>query len=112
MRVLCNNSECIFFQPLPEGRIQNLSRSGRPWDWDKYTGLCTREEIGVKVRVIETRDTKYVLPECRTFSNKGFSGHLDFSRFPKGGHIDAETSRELSREEKIRKESAHGKLYY
>lgn len=109
--ILCNSEECAFFETLGQER-QLIRHGGRPQEWDKYKGKCIRPEIGIKVRVIETYSVKYVIPECRTFSNKYPAGHLDFSRFPKGGHIDAETSKELSRDEKIRKESSRGKLFY
>lgn len=43
-------------------------------------GQCTRNEIGVD------KDCNGVWT-CRNYSDSAFKGHIDFSRFPQGGHL-------------------------
>lgn len=87
MEVLCDDLDCAWCKPLGEERFIEHYKNYNPLAGMGYRGVCTREEIGIKARKIETHNTIYHIPECRSFSNKGISGHIDFSRFPQGGRI-------------------------
>ena len=70
MQVYCENQECVYWTPSEES-----------------IGYCSKDEIHIQERKIETNLAKYEIPECASFRNKRNKDHLDFSRFPSGGRI-------------------------
>ena len=97
-RILCNTIDCIFWISLSEASRLKYGRFTE--SLSEYVGYCGREQIGVQMRRIETRDAIYNIPECEGFSKKGFSGHLDWSKYPQGGHLDDKAAERLEANKK------------
>lgn len=87
MKILCNVQDCLWWKKLENSQRLN---SGNVKDNDfapLFEGECSREEIGVSAKIIETTNFNHSLGVCYCKSDKFISGHLDFTRFPQGGNI-------------------------
>ncbi|MFH1546952.1 MAG: hypothetical protein ABIC57_00525 [bacterium] len=88
--VWCNDDRCAWWRKIPFDKVIQYHKFYIPLgDDDAYTGICFRNGVGIRSRIIESRllETKYRLAECKCRSDKIISGHMDFSRFPQGGNI-------------------------
>lgn len=88
--VFCDHKDCLHLTFFENGPQHPPGRA--PVDWDKgFAGFCSREAIGIKVRVIETyvgAKVKYVLPECKNYARrKDWRIHLPYPDSIKGGRI-------------------------
>ena len=52
---------------------------------EKIFGFCQRKDILIDKQSVAGQGI--ILWVCRCFSNEGFSGHMDWSRYPQGGHL-------------------------
>jgi len=67
MIVLCNVVDCLWYKKLEEPR--GIPRHGSEAnDFFKYTGECTREEIGVEMKEFTNVDWHLEIPQCKCFS--------------------------------------------
>ena len=88
MKVLCHMSSCLHWRKFDSPQILMYHKSYVPLgDDDLYSGYCARDIVGIRERNIETLQVKHHLAVCRTYSDKRIKGHMDFSRYPQGGHI-------------------------
>ena len=90
MVIYCNVSDCIYNEPLPEGEKHYVGEDRKgvtPFEDDYYEGTCSCGKLFVRIRNVDTYNTRHEIPECKCFSLKVRRGHLDFSRFPQGGNV-------------------------
>jgi len=85
MKVLCNVKECLHCKQLEKPRKLKYGQFSE--SMSEYLGECDKEEIGIQMRVIETLSQRYEVPECYSQAVKKMKYHVNFSRFPEGGHI-------------------------
>lgn len=90
----CDAYKCLHNISVKEGKHIPHHKGWVPiGDGDKWKGICGRPEIGLKFRTTFTRDGKHRIVECKFRSDKGISGHKDFTKFmdgegrPYGGNI-------------------------
>jgi len=88
MKVLCNAERCVYWKELEEPVPFPRPGVGKPYDFDKCYGYCTRDVIGIDFKVVYSSQAKYDVPVCRLYGSKDWpTGHMDWSRYPQGGSI-------------------------
>ena len=85
--VFCNEAKCIWNKDIEMKKYVKRHRDHTPFPQDYYHGICSRLEIAINPETIETIQVKHSLAICAVRSDKGISGHIDWSRFPQGGNI-------------------------
>ena len=85
--VFCKDDRCAWNMGIKEEVFIKHHKDDHPFPADSYRGVCSRPELGLNAEVIQSGNRKRVLATCGFRSDKTLSGHLDFSRFPKGGNI-------------------------
>lgn len=85
--IFCNDAKCLWNQQIDIKKFVKRHKDHKPFPHDFYSGVCSRPEIAINPKVIDTREVKHQLAVCAVRSNKGISGHLDWSRYPQGGNI-------------------------
>lgn len=92
-RILCNAKECQHYKDLE--KPEKLHYGTCSESLSDYKGECTRSETGIMIKEVDSIHTHHTIPECMGFSRKNITGHFDWMRFPKGGHVDDDYSEKL-----------------
>lgn len=85
--VYCDDYRCVWNVAIKFKKYVLHHKDEKPFEEDSAKGVCGRKEILLTPKEINTLQRKYKLATCSVRSDKGISGHLDFSRFPQGGNI-------------------------
>jgi len=82
LKVYCNDDECLWFKELAKRHIIKYSRFHEPAFEDSgFKGVCVRDDVGVEPKIVELPNgASRKLMICMTRSDKGISGHRDFSK--------------------------------
>ena len=87
--VYCDNKKCIHYKPINFKHCVRQNRNASLFEDSAFKGICGRpQEIGIKESNVINKDNKWKVNDCKSYSDMKISGHMDFSRFPQGGHID------------------------
>ena len=99
MNVYCNDVDCAWCKRLEKRYIIRYRRDYVPLGSDSgYIGECTRKEIGIEPKIIHGEGNfKYNTMHCMTRSNKGLSGHKDFTKMVPE-HLNSEQVNEYNRD--------------
>ena len=85
----CDVDSCLWYKELEEKHYLGEGKLNYvPFEDNSYSGTCTRPEgVFISMKKFESHQMKYEWPCCMSFSHKKIKGHMDWSRFPQGGHI-------------------------
>ena len=91
-----NNKEIKGLQRKSGTLLKNLTYKPLSEDEATWTGICTRNEIGITYNEVMTSSkSKFKIPSCFVAATNK-TGHIDFTRFlqsdgsPIGGNIDSQ----------------------
>ena len=91
-----NNKEIEGLQRTSGALLKNRTYKPLSEDEATWTGICTRNEIGIAYNeVMTSTKSKFKIPSCFVSATTK-SGHIDFTRFlqsdgtPIGGNIDSQ----------------------
>ena len=91
-----NNKEIEGLQRTSGALLKNRTYKPLSEDEATWTGICTRNEIGITYNeVMTSTKSKFKIPSCFVSATTK-SGHIDFTRFlqsdgsPIGGNIDSQ----------------------
>lgn len=79
--VFCQDTKCLWNKQVEQKKFVKMHKGHEPFEYEAYTGICTRPELALRPKEIEDLSRKHKLTTCSCRSDKGISGHLDFSRF-------------------------------
>ena len=95
--VWCTASDCLWNVPVKEGYHISYHKDWKPLgSADAYKGICGRREVGVKPETLMTGNVKRKIVECKFYSDRSLSGHIDFAKLlqpdgtPYGGNINSQ----------------------
>ena len=85
--IFCGDSRCLWYKDIEVKKYVKRHTDHTPFSNDYYQGICTRPEIALNQKIIDTAQMKHQLAVCAVRSDKTISGHLDWSKYPQGGNI-------------------------
>ncbi|MBI2020133.1 hypothetical protein HYS94_01815 [Candidatus Daviesbacteria bacterium] len=86
--IWCDAVDCVWnMNPLPFKKYVQVNDNFKSLPNDNVKGLCTRQEIRLTAREVETLRVKHKLAGCAVRSDKRITGHMDWGKFPEGGNI-------------------------
>lgn len=95
--VFCDDTKCMWNILIPkEKKYVKHNKDHTPFPADYAKGICGRKEIHVLPKDFLTKLSRFHVSSCSTRSDKGISGHMDFSRLLKpdgtvyGGSIESQ----------------------
>ena len=100
--VLCNDEECLHWKKLDEPRDIQYCRNFVPLEGTSYTGICQRDVVGIKPKVITTNIITHNTMVCMTRSEKKNKGHLDFTKLMPQV-VDEKSMETINRDKRVNK---------
>jgi len=79
--VYCNDHSCIWNMHIDLQKEIKQHTLQESFEGDNFRGVCSRPEIGLILKNIETTHLKYKMSICSVRSDKQFTDKTDFTKF-------------------------------
>ena len=86
--IFCNRYDCLFNEPTDEDHwFGEDKRMVTPFEDDVIRGMCSCENLYIRLRKITQGCIEHEIPECMNYSARKRKGHMDWAKYPQGGNI-------------------------